>query len=257
MAPARHSHPDDAPQELWLTGINGHVIGYTTGLQPQERPDLPGYNSGVLCLVTATLLLTVFNVRHYGRFFGSLIQNLWSVRSRSNLFDEHTVNETRIIGTLIIQACVCEALLGVFLIIGLGYTTASLTDLTILMLILSGGYYLARRIMYSIVGYAFTTRNLRRQWIEGFNAAHALTGLVMLIPTLILLFYPGAVAPLLTISAIVYILARIVFICKGFRIFYDKIFSFLYFILYLCAVEIIPLILLYKGVVSICCNYQS
>ncbi|MDE5596138.1 MAG: DUF4271 domain-containing protein, partial [Muribaculaceae bacterium] len=36
------------------------------------------------------------------------------------------------------------------------------------------------------------------------------------------------------------------FIWKGFSIFYNNIFSLVYFILYLCALEIIPLIYVFQ-----------
>ncbi|MDE6655263.1 MAG: DUF4271 domain-containing protein [Muribaculaceae bacterium] len=41
------------------------------------------------------------------------------------------------------------------------------------------------------------------------------------------------------------------FIIKGFRIFYHKIWSLLYFILYLCTLEIVPLIILYLTALSL------
>ena len=38
-------------------------------------------------------------------------QNLLSVRERPNAFDDHTLNETRIMVVLVIQVCACEAIL--------------------------------------------------------------------------------------------------------------------------------------------------
>ncbi|MDE6240375.1 MAG: DUF4271 domain-containing protein, partial [Muribaculaceae bacterium] len=43
-----------------------------------------------------------------------------------------------------------------------------------------------------------------------------------------------------------YLLFRLVFISNGFSIFYRNIFSLVYFILYLCTLEIIPLIYVFK-----------
>ncbi|MFG6389490.1 DUF4271 domain-containing protein, partial [Muribaculum sp.] len=90
------------------------------------------------------------------------------------------------------------------------------------------------------------------QWLKGFNATQALLGFLLLVPALAVLFYPAAALSLISISALLYILARIVFICKGFRIFYHNFPSLLYFILYLCTVEIIPVLLVYRGAFSLC-----
>jgi len=48
---------------------------------------------------------------------------------------------------------------------------------------------------------------------------------------------------MLLVAAGLYICARLVFICKGFRIFYGNLSSIVYFLLYLCAVEMVPLAL--------------
>ncbi|MBP3590263.1 MAG: DUF4271 domain-containing protein, partial [Muribaculaceae bacterium] len=40
----------------------------------------------------------------------------------------------------------------------------------------------------------------------------------------------------------IYVSARLIFIIKGFKIFYNGFISLIYFILYLCTLEIVPLI---------------
>lgn len=255
----QHSHPDDAPIELWITGLNEETVWYTTGLAATERPELPGYNSGVLCMVISMLLLVIFTARHYGRFFRTLVHNLWSIRVRTNLFDEHTVNETRIMVALVVQVCVCEALLIVSWLLGQGatFTSGGLAATAALTAVGAGAYYLAQLATYRIIGYAFTSRLLAAQWLQGFNSTQTLLGFALLVPTLVSLFYPSAAEGLLILSAGLYIVARMVFICKGFRIFYHNLFSLIYFILYLCSVEIIPLLIVYRGVQSICRNFLS
>lgn len=255
----QHSHPDDAPTELWITGLNSETVGYTTGLAATERPELPGYNSGVLCMVIAMLLLVIFTARHYGRFFRTLVNNLWSIRVRTNLFDEHTVNETRIMVALVVQVCVCEALLIVSWMLGDGatFTSGELAATAAIATAGTGAYYVVQLAMYRIIGYAFTSRQLAVQWLQGFNSTQTLLGFALLVPTLISLFYPAAAPALIVLSVILYIVARMVFICKGFRIFYHNLFSLIYFILYLCSVEIIPLLIVYRGVQSICRNFLS
>jgi len=41
-----------------------------------------------------------------------------------------------------------------------------------------------------------------------------------------------------------YLVARLIFIIKGIRIFYSNLTSIVYFILYLCAVEIVPVVVM-------------
>ncbi len=155
----QYSHPDDAPTELWISGLTQDSVGYTTGLAATDRQELPGYNSGILCMVIAMMLLVIFNARHYGRFFRRLVKNVWSIRVRTNLFDEHTVNETRIMVALIVQVCVCESLLGVTWMTSHGYTFTSggLAATAAIGTLITGLYYVAQIVVYRIVGYAFTS----------------------------------------------------------------------------------------------------
>ena len=98
-------------------------------------------------------------------------KNVWSIRVRTNLFDEHTVNETRIMVALIVQVCVCESLLGVTWMTSHGYTFTSggLAATAAIGTLITGLYYVAQIVVYRIVGYAFTSRLLCIQWIQGLQ----------------------------------------------------------------------------------------
>ena len=104
-------HYIDSPTAVDAEGLYSGVTAYSLGVSADTRPELPGYNSGVLCIVIAMLLLVIFNVKHYALFFKTMSQNLLSVRERPNAFDDHTLNETRIMVVLVIQVCACEAIL--------------------------------------------------------------------------------------------------------------------------------------------------
>ena len=93
------------------------------------------------------------------------------------------------------------------------------------------------------------------QWIKGFNASQSFLGLVLIVPTLLILFNPGMSVLLLSISVALYATARVIFISKGFRIFYDNYSSLVYFILYLCTLEIIPPVLIYRMALNLTIIY--
>ena len=90
----------------------------------------------------------------------------------------------------------------------------------------------------------------------GLNASQMLLGVVLTVPTLVALFYPGVSGVMLAIAAGLYILSRICYISKGFRIFYNNFPSLLYFILYLCTLEIIPVITILILAREICVNLK-
>lgn len=228
--------------------------GYTSGLAAEPRAQLPGYDSTVLGGVLAMLLLVVFSLDSFSRLMRRISNGLWNVRARLNAFDEHTIAETRTTVALNLQACICSAIIL--------YTAAADTGVAVpghmipaaigLLTLLTAIYTGSQWTVYSLIGYVFTSRAYTSQWIQGFSAIQSVLSLALLLPALILLFYPEAGNVIIPLCAMIYVLLRIVFIVKGFRIFFHNYLSLVYFILYLCSVEIIPAILIYNGALSIC-----
>lgn len=240
------------------TGLTTGTVPYAHGMPSWRRNELPGYDSGIMSVIIVVLLLVIFNMRHCKRFFANTWRGLTNVRSRINAFDDHTLNETRIIVALNLLTCMGEALLliSVLPLVGHNISSAGAFTLFLALIFMCALYVVAQYIVYWIVGFVFTSRTLRAQWISGFTSVQSFLGLALLLPAISAIFYPGHAALFGTIGAVCYIGWRIVFIVKGFRIFFHNYFSLVYFILYLCSVELIPLLLLYRSSIIIC-NYLN
>ena len=109
-------------------------------------------------------------------------------------------------------------------------------------------------LVYHVLGYVFADSISTRLWIDGFKATQSLLGLLLLPVIGVMLLKPELSTPMLLVAAGLYICARLVFICKGFRIFYGNLSSIVYFILYLCSLEIVPLVMLGAGTIYLCRN---
>ncbi len=228
---------------------------WTRGVEAASRVVAPGADSAVLSLVVGVLVLIGLNMRHVKRLFKSLPQDLLSVRRRANAFDEHTASESRVAMLLLLQLCVCEGLM-MFMWLGAG-EAAGQTVVTVAALAgLAGAFYLFQLGACVTVGYVFTDSVGAGLWRQGLNASQMLLGVVLTVPTLVALFYPGVSGVMLAIAAGLYLLSRICYISKGFRIFYNNFPSLLYFILYLCTLEIIPVITILILAREICVNLK-
>lgn len=220
--------------------------GWQTGLEGHRITPLAGYDSGVMALMLATLIVVSFNFRHYSSFIKSFTADLWSVRRRSNIFDDPTVNERGVMLSLILLVTVAEGALLYAWMNVCGLWTGSPASGLIITVSGAMAYYIWQLAAYRTVGFTFGTSNGSSQWIRGFNASQALLGLTLIVPAMLALFYPGGVFITATLGISLYFIARIVFIVKGFRIFYTGVSSLLYFILYLCTLEITPLIVAWR-----------
>ena len=223
------------------------IAPYLSGNEPMARTNHPGHDSGIMMLLAFTFILVSFSFKYYRRMLSTYGQDLWNVRNRANAFDEHTSNEHSVIGILIFQLCVYAGLLisaKINSIIPINPDKIMLT--TCCMMGTYGLFYLFQLAIYSMVGYVFADKNGATQWIKGFNASQIFLGFTLILPSVISIFYPTTSGAMLTIASILYVVARLTFIFKGFRIFYKNLYSLFYFILYLCTLEIIPIICVYK-----------
>ncbi len=217
------------------------------GLEPVARATQPGNSTGFLLVISLMALVMLINFRHLPRLVKMYLDELVNIRQgRDKVFDEHPAGDNRVMIQLVAQGIVCIGLL----------LTAAQCRLTGRSIDMTGSavasvvgvvtlYYFFQLVAYNVVGYTFTSPDGRREWLRGFNASQALLGLALAIPAVLTVFYPDAISWTVWISVGVYAIMRLLFIFKGFRIFYDKIDALLYFILYLCTLEIIPLTLVY------------
>lgn len=222
------------------------AITYKTGLEGSPRDVGYGENSWLSSIIVLMLIILAINFGNCRRLLASFPQEMFGIRRRSNAFDEHTSNESRTYAIIILLLCLNEGILA-FSGINLINPMPESLSVFLLTMLFSGialVFYLAQIFVYRLIGYTFTDKICSMQWLRGFNASQASLAFVLLIPALISLFYPSAAAVMVIIGISLYFVARIIFIYKGFRIFYNNFPSLLYFILYLCSLEITPLVIL-------------
>lgn len=222
----------------------------------------PLHDTGAMLLLLLSVFLVTTSYQKGYKFVENIFHNMFSVRRRENLFDDHTVNEVGIMSVLIFNTGVVEGLL---LYYAIGHLMPQLLPSMIgnifmhvsLFTACAIAFYFLQFALYYVLGFVFGDALSTRLWISGYKASQALLGLLLFPVVVVLLVYPSTLEITLSIAVILYIMARLVFIYKGFRIFFNNLQSVLYFILYLCAVEIVPPILFYAGMIGLCIFLQS
>lgn len=247
------NRPAEVKQEIavldTIAEIPAHPAPYLSGREPAARAYNPASDSAITGVMALLLTLLLFNFRHLHRLLASGAHELLSVRSRENVFDDRTANESRAGLILVILLCFSAAILLYFRAAwsyDLPSTSATAACIGKIAL-LCGGYYIFQYCAYSAVGYAFAPdRNAASQWVKGFTASMSYLSVCILGPALVALFYPSAAPLCAQISLCLFCVAKLVFVVKGFRIFYYNFLSLLYLILYLCSLEIIPAFFVYS-----------
>lgn len=201
---------------------------------------------GVLVLILGVALRMRRNMKYLRTFLAETV----SARSRQNMFVD-TMRETALSFMLNLMGV---AGIGLFLALGVQYypageplATGSFPSGLWPCLALSGGYFVVQWIAYLFIGNIFASQSAAALWARGFRAGHGLLGLVLLPLALVGVFYPTSMPVLLPTASGLYILARLLFIYKGIRIFSGRHTYYLLFLYYLCTVEIVPVILIWHA----------
>lgn len=193
----------------------------------------------------------------------TLIADAKEVRMRHNVFD-NTVKETSFLIILLIGWICCVGILlwelvrcagGVpfvpaprpvpnHTLLGVGLCSAA-----------AGAYVVFMLLSYELAGNVFADRRITRLWVKGATAGMGFQTFLFFPVALLALCYPEWDVTLLWIGAGILGFGKILYIYKGFRIFFQQIRSWLLFLCYLCSLEIIPLILAYLLAYQICVKW--
>ena len=250
--------PDSATCDTTIDPMSAlPTMSMTVGQRPEPFVSNPLHDTSCMALMLTGLLLIVVSYRTGYKYLENLAHNMFSTRRRENLFEDHTLNETQILTALTLNTCIMEGLL---MFLGMDTYVPTLRASLHSQVFLHVGiftavallFYLVQVGVYQLIGHVFSDGVNSKLWTDGFKASQSLLGLLLFPLVGVALTMPN-MANVMLISAIsLYFCARIVFICKGFRIFYINLPSLVYFILYLCAVEIVPLVILCAGMVFLC-----
>lgn len=216
----------------------------------------PLYDNGSMLLVLAVIFVTTVSYRKGYKYVADFFHNISSVRERQNLFEDHTVKETQIMTALTANTCIFGAIL-LYIAYGFLYhpTEPAATPVFGFVAALSAFtalFHIAMLGLCWLLGFIFSDKLSTGLWLDGVKASASMLGVMLAPITFAILIFPAFVKTGLIMAIILYFLARIIVIYKAFRIFFNNLQSLLYFILYLCSVEIVPVVLSFAGAMDLC-----
>ena len=116
-------------------------------------------------------------------------------------------------------------------------------------------FIILRSLIYLMYSLTFFQREVQT-WQDNYFNHIELLGILIFIPSYIFVMFPQYQIYMLILIAFIFIFVKVIFLASILNIFVKSRIGFLYFIVYLCAVEILPYFLLIGGVVSIVNHYS-
>ena len=209
------------------------------------HPSLPQTESWVFAILIILFFLLVYSVRQSIGLISDTIKTFFQVKERSSIFSKATVNDASFrfflvvfsIGVLSFYACIIHHN---------SELTLSIKEYGKFLLATSI-FFGVKYLIFDLIGYVFLNQgSLKMAKGAYFNIVSFLG--VVLFPLLFLHIYASnkftGIADIS--SLIICFTACILVIIKLFQIFFQKVLASFYILLYLCTLEFLPLIILFK-----------
>lgn len=220
-------------------------------IRPEQR-NLETYD-WFLGLFLLLAILFIWIRVYYSKFFASLASALISFQISAKLFRGKNILIQRVSIVLDFIYIMVISLFILELTVEFGITGQGMNRFNLLLLFLNIVilYTLARIFILWLTGYLFMVQSLTAEYIHNTFMINKGMGIALFPVVIMAHYFPGKLVPVvLAIGGFIFLTAFIFKGIRGYQIIIRKDVLLFYLILYLCTLEILPLLLGYKVVIS-------
>lgn len=224
-------------------GFEGTPISYS-----------PRTDDVIALMLLACFFLSSIALARGKRFLTQQVKDFVLHRERTSIFDTSTATDVRYLIVLVVQTCVLTGM--VFL--NYFHDTTPLLMIKASPLLLLGiyiglclAYFLLKWILYLFLGWVFFDKNRTSIWLESYSTLIYYVGFTLFPFVLFLIYFDLSLTNLIVIGLFILIFTKILMFYKWIKLFFHQIGTVFLLILYFCALEIIPCLLLYQGMIEI------
>ena len=221
------------------------------GMLGEPMPHLLRSDWMMTCVMFLCMLLVSYSLSNGKKFLRQQMSSFFSNRERNSLFDEVTGSDLKYSFLLIFHTCIMLAFCVYYYIV---HTSPLLFEKVSHVLFLAGlvfcvAFYLILKWgLYNIINWVFFQKVRNILWIKSFFYLVVWLGLLLLPVVLLFVYFDLSSQTAFYLVALIIIFAKIALFWKCFHNFFGKIHGLFHLILYFCALEILPDLILWKGI---------
>ena len=225
------------------SGFEGTPISYS-----------PRTDDAIALTLLACFFLSSIALARGKKFLSQQVKDFVLHRERTSIFDSSTAADVRYLLVLVLQTCVLS---GITFINYFHDTCPALMDHVSSLLLLGIyvgfclAYFLLKWLLYMFLGWTFFDKNKTNIWLESYSALIYYVGFALFPFVLFLVYFDLSLTNLVIIGSIILIFTKILMFYKWIKLFFHQFGDLFLLILYFCALEIVPCLLLYQGMVQI------
>ena len=225
------------------SGFEGTPISYS-----------PRTDDAIALTLLVCFFLSSIALARGKKFLSQQVKDFVLHRERTSIFDSSTAADVRYLLVLVLQTCVLS---GITFLNYFHDTCPALMDHVSSLLLLGIyvgfclAYFLLKWLLYMFLGWTFFDKNKTNIWLESYSTLIYYAGFALFPFVLFLVYFDLSLTNLLIIGTIILIFAKILMLYKWIKLFFHQFGALFLLILYFCALEILPCLLLYQGMIQI------
>ena len=225
-----------------------------SGFEGTPIPYSPRTDDAIALTLLACFFLSSIALARGKKFLSQQVKDFVLHRERTSIFDSSTAADMRYLLVLVVQTCVLS---GITFFNYFHDTSPALMN-SVSPLLLLGiyvgsclAYFLLKWLLYMFKGWTFFDKNRTNIWLESYSTLIYYAGFALFPFVLFLVYFDLSLTNLLIIGTIILIFAKILMFYKWIKLFFHQFGALFLLILYFCALEILPCLLLYQGMIQI------
>ena len=224
------------------SGFEGTPISYS-----------PRTDDAIALTLLVCFFLSSIALARGKKFLSQQVKDFVLHRERTSIFDSSTAADVRYLLVLVLQTCVLS---GITFLNYFHDTCPALMDHVSSLLLLGIyvgfclAYFLLKWLLYMFLGWTFFDKNKTNIWLESYSALIYYVGFALFPFVLFLVYFDLSLTNLVIIGSIILIFTKILMFYKWVKLFFHQFSGLFLLILYFCALEIVPCLLLYQGMIQ-------
>lgn len=216
------------------------------------RTQLLSNNDTLIVILVALFLWATIAISHGRKLLVETTRSLFEEKRGQRIFVENPLAKTQLRWTSIAVTFTLQSILVTTYLAPSGRGLSVFGSPPLLSLLwlamLFALFYGMQKLLCQLTAYIFASKNETQLWLDAFDTTYQLQAILLFPLATLTLFHPNIAPTALYIYITGYFILRIFFINRGVKIFFKDLYGLFCFMLYLCALELTPLLLLYKGV---------
>lgn len=238
-----------------MMGGGGKLVAvacWASGIEGRPLPYVPQLDDSLAFVLLCCFFVSAFVLSRCRKYLYQQAKDFLTNRERTSIFATSTVVDGRYLLLLAFQTCVLTGvyLFCVFTDLQPDLIAAVPSPLLLGLYIGLSVVYLALKwAIYLFLGWIFFDENRTSVWLDFYATLIYYVGFVLFPTVLFVVYFNLSAGWTVIIGVILLLLIKILMFYKWLKLFCINLYGVLYLILYFCALELMPCLVIYRALV--------